>query len=57
MMTLFASCMSFGQVKPATGQRAVAVITTLENAWNDASQKYDVSWFERNILKKYRALQ
>jgi len=49
--------MSFGQVKPATGQRAVAVITTLENAWNDASQKYDVSWFERNILKKYRALQ
>ena len=45
---LFASCLIFGQAKQAPGN-AVQEITALENAWNDASQKYDIPWFEHNF--------
>jgi ketosteroid isomerase-like protein len=52
------SCLSFGQAKPKqaaapAGQNAVQEITDLENAWNNAALKYDVSWYERNIADSY----
>jgi len=48
-LVLLVFCLSFGQTKPATGQNTVNEVTALENAWNDAMQKYDVAWYERNM--------
>jgi ketosteroid isomerase-like protein len=53
VLMLIVSCLIFGQTKQATGQNTAKEITALENAWNDAVQKYDVSWFERNIADSY----
>jgi ketosteroid isomerase-like protein len=35
------------------GQNVVQEITALENAWNDAAQKYDISWFKKNLADSY----
>jgi len=58
VLVLIVSCLSFGQAKQKqaatlAGQNAVQEITALENAWYDASLKYDVSWFERNIADSF----
>ena len=49
VLMLAVSCLIFGQAKQAAKQDTVKEITALENAWNDAAQKYDVAWFERNL--------
>ena len=53
VLVLLASCLVFGQAKPTAGQNVAQEITALENAWNEAAQKYDVSWFERNLADSY----
>ena len=58
VLVLFASCLVFGQAKPKqavtpAGQNVAQEITALENAWSEAAQKYDVSWFERNLADSY----
>ena len=49
VLMLAVSCLILGQTKQAAGQDTVKEITALENGWNDAAQKYDVAWFERNL--------
>lgn len=49
VLVLFASCMVFGQAKQTAVQNAVQEITALEYAWNDAIQKHDASFYERNM--------
>jgi ketosteroid isomerase-like protein len=53
ILVLFASCLVFGQAKQTAAQNAVQEITSLENAWNNASQKYDIGWFERNLADSF----
>jgi ketosteroid isomerase-like protein len=53
VLVLFASCMMFGQAKKTADQNAVQEITALENAWNEAMQKHDVSFYERNMADSY----
>jgi len=53
VLMIFASCLSFGQTKQSAGQNAAQEITALENAWNEAGQKYDVSWFEKYLADSY----
>lgn len=53
VLMIFASCLSFGQAKQSAGQNTVQEITALENAWNEAGQKYDVSWFEKYLADSY----
>lgn len=53
VLVLFAACLVFGQAKQTAVQNAVQEITALENAWNEASQKYDVSWFEKYLADSY----
>jgi ketosteroid isomerase-like protein len=50
---LAVSSISFGQAKPAAGQGAIQEVIALEKAWGTAAQKYDVSWFEKNIAENY----
>ncbi len=49
VLVIFASCLVFGQAKQTAVQNAVQEITALENAWNDAIQKHDASFYERNL--------
>jgi ketosteroid isomerase-like protein len=49
LAVLFASGLVFGQTKQTAVENAVQEITALENAWNEAAQKYDIAWFERNF--------
>jgi ketosteroid isomerase-like protein len=50
---LFVAGLIFGQAKQPAVQNTIQEITALENAWNGAWQKYDVSWFERNLADTY----
>jgi hypothetical protein len=55
---LFASCLVFGQAKPKqaatpAGQNIALEITALENAWNEAGQKHDFSWFDKYLADSY----
>lgn len=53
MLLLFALCPAFGQTSQPAAQNVEQEISALENAWNDASQKHDVSWFEHNLADSY----
>jgi ketosteroid isomerase-like protein len=53
VLVLLVSCLCFGQAKQAAVHNAVQEITALENAWNEASQKYNVSWFEKYLADSY----
>lgn len=53
VLVLLVSCLSFGQAKKSAGQNVVQEITALENAWNEAAQKHDVSWFEKYLADSY----
>jgi hypothetical protein len=53
VLTLIISCLIFGQTKQANEQSAAKEIAALEQAWNDAAQKYDIAWFERHIADSY----
>jgi ketosteroid isomerase-like protein len=53
VLVLIVSCPISGQTKPPAGQNAVQEVTALEQAWQEASPKYDVSWYERNIADSY----
>jgi ketosteroid isomerase-like protein len=53
VLMLLVSFVSFGQANKSAGQNVVQEITALENAWNEASQKYDVSWFEKHLADSY----
>jgi len=53
LLMLFFPCLILGQTKQAAGQNAVKEIAALENAWNDAMQKHDVPWYERNLADSF----
>lgn len=53
VLMIIASCLAFGQAKQPAAQNAVQEITALENAWNEAGQKHDVSWFEKYLADSY----
>jgi ketosteroid isomerase-like protein len=52
---LLSAGLIFAQAKPqapSVGQE----IAALENAWNDASMKYDVSWFQAHLADTYSGM-
>jgi ketosteroid isomerase-like protein len=53
VLMLLVSCVSFGQANKSAGQNVVQEITALENAWIEAAQKHDVSWFEKYLADSY----
>jgi hypothetical protein len=53
ILLLFPFYPVFGQTNQPATQNVEQEITALENAWNDAAQKYDVSWFENNLTDSY----
>jgi ketosteroid isomerase-like protein len=53
ILMLFVSCLIFGQTKQTAGQNVIQEITALENGWNEASLKYDISWYEKNLADSY----
>ncbi len=50
---LFSACILFGQAKPQAAMADQEMITSLENAWNEAMQKYDVKWYESHLADNF----
>ncbi len=53
-LVLTVSCLTYGQAKPQAktapaGQNTVQEVSALEEAWMEAANKYEVSWFERHL--------
>ncbi len=51
LLMLLVPCPNFGQA--GQGQSVAQQIIALENAWNEATLKYDASWYEHNLGESY----